>query len=300
MTALLAVELRRFMARRLVRVIVLLAMAGILTGGTVAFFQSSKTDVPPDMQVQVGPGGMTQCFSENFGMSGRPREGQTPEEFCDEFASQIGGDPRFHLTSVREAWLGVGAQLIVIAWLLGASFVGAEWHLGSITTLLTWEPRRGRVFVAKLVACVVLVYLGAVLLEALLGAALLPAAIFRGTTAGADAAWLRDSAGVVGRVGVACAVGAGLGYGLAMIGRNTAASLGVGFGYLVIVENLVRGFRPQLRRWLLGDNIAAFLGGAQDNVIPGRSALEAGIVVAAYAAVALLLGWSFFRRRDVT
>jgi hypothetical protein len=233
-------------------------------------------------------------------MSGQRAPGETPEEFCDGFASQIGGDPRYHLTSLREAWLGVGAQLIIVAWLLGASFAGAEWHSGSMATLLTWEPRRVRVFLSKLVACLVLVYLGAVLAEVLLGGALLPAALFRGTTEGVDARWLADAAGVVGRVGIACASGAALGYGLAMVGRNTAASLGAGFGYLLIVENLVRGFRPQWSPWLLGDNTAAFLGGAQEQVIAGRSVIEAGLVMGLYAGVVLLAGWITFSGRDVT
>ena len=299
MTALLAVELRRFLARRLVRVVAVLIVVGILVAGTIVFFKSSRTQSAPQVDTVVHPNGRVECFGSNFGMSGKPPEGQTPQEFCDEFGSQIEGDPRFHLTSLREAWLGLGAQLIVIGWLLGASFVGAEWHNGTMTTLLTWEPRRARVFLAKMIACFVIVYLGAVLMEALLGAVLLPAALLRGTTTGANAAWLAEAAGVVGRVGLACGAGAVLGYGLAMIGRNTAASLGVGFGYLLIVENLVRGFKPGWSRALLGDNIAALLGGARDNVIAGRSPLEAGLIVAAYAGVAVLAGWTFFRRRDV-
>jgi hypothetical protein len=169
-----------------------------------------------------------------------------------------------------------------------------------MATLLTWEPRRTRVFVAKLLACLVLVYLGAVLMEALLGLALLPAAVFRGSTAGAGAEWLRESAGLVGRVGLACCSGAALGYGLAMVGRNTAASLGVGFGYLLIGENLIRGFRPQWSDWLLVDNTAAFLEGARAQLIPGRSTVEAAAVVAVYSGVALLAGWILFTRRDVT
>jgi hypothetical protein len=202
---------------------------------------------------------------------------------------------------LNAAWLGLGANLIVVAWVLGATFAGAEWHLGSMTTILAWEPRRTRVFLAKLVACLILVYLGAVVVEALLGAALLPAVFFRGTTVGADAEWLRESAGLLGRVGIACSVGAGLGYGLAMLGRNTAASLGIGFGYLVVVENLLRGLRPQWQPWFLGDNTAAFVGGPEEGaLIAGRTLVGSGLVIGAYAAIALLVAWIFFRRRDVT
>lgn len=300
MTALLAVELRRFLARRMVRILALLIVVGILAAGTIVFFKSSRTRTVPAIDVNVIQSRVVECTSDNFSMSGRRSPDETPEEFCDSFASQLGGDPRYHLTSLRETWLGVGAQLIIVAWLLGASFAGAEWHTGSMATLLTWEPRRARVFAAKLVACLVLVYLGAVAAELLLGGALLPAAVLRGTTEDVDAQWVRDAVGLLGRVGVACASGAALGYGLAMLGRNTAASLGAGFGYLLIVENLVRGFRPQWSGWLLGDNTAAFVGGAGEEVILGRSAVEAGLVMGLYAAVVLVAGWISFHRRDVT
>jgi hypothetical protein len=39
---------------------------------------------------------------------------------------------------------------------------------------------------------------------------------------------------------------AGFGFGLTSAGRNTAVALGVGFGYPVIVENVVRGLRPRV------------------------------------------------------
>jgi hypothetical protein len=297
--ALLAVELRRFLARRLMRVMALVAVAGILAAGVIVFVNSSKEPVPVDVHVQTNPDGSVDCFGNGVGAGGPLPEGQTPEEFC---AERIGGqvDKRFELTSTKEGWLALGAQLIIVAWLLGASFVGAEWHSGTMTTLLTWEPRRTRVFIAKLIACIALVYLGAVVLELLLTAALFPSALFRGTTAGADSAWLAESAGILGRVGLACGLGAALGFGLAAIGRNTAASLGIGFGYLVVVENLIRGFRPQWAPWLLGDNIAAFLDGGAGSVIPGRTTIESGLTVAAYATVAVVAAWASFRRRDVT
>lgn len=299
MTALLAVELRRFLARRLMRVLASIALAGILVAGVIVFVNASKDPVAVDVQFEVTGNGEVNCFGNGFGAGGTLPKDQTPEEFCQ---SLIGGqvDKQFQLTEMNEGWLALGAQLIIVGWLLGASFVGAEWHSGTMTTLLTWEPRRTRVLFAKLVACMALVYLGAVVLELLLTAALLPAAVFRGSTAGTDSAWLAESAGIVGRVGLACSLAAALGFGLATVGRNTAASLGIGFGYLVVVENLIRGFRPQWAPWLLGDNIAAFLDGGAGNVIPGRSTIESGLTVCVYAAVAVIAAWLSFRRRDVT
>jgi hypothetical protein len=45
-----------------------------------------------------------------------------------------------------------------------------------------------------------------------------------------------------------------MGASIATIGRNTAAALGIAFGYLAIVENAIRGLRPSWMPWLLGDN----------------------------------------------
>ena len=42
--------------------------------------------------------------------------------------------------------------VVAAAWLLAASFVGAEWHAGTMGTLLTWEPRRLYVLGAKVAA----------------------------------------------------------------------------------------------------------------------------------------------------
>lgn len=301
MTNLIRVEMRRLLARRLVRVVVLLALLGIVISGTVVFFKSHRDATLPVVHAEVvhrGGQDLVRCADGEFGgLMGKPPEGVGPEEFCRDFAGFR--DPRFNLTDLRDAWLGVGTQLLIVAWLVGASFIGAEWHSGTITTMLTWEPRRTRVFLGKLFACLLVVFLATIVLELLLGAALYPAAALRGTTTGADGAWAAESARLILRVGAVCSLTAGLGYGLASIGRNTAASLGGGFVYLAVIESLVRGFKPQWQDWLLGDNIANFLGGARDSVLQ-RSPAGSAVVVAIYCGAAVIAGLALFNRRDVT
>ena len=129
----------------------------------------------------------------------------------------------------------------------------------TVTTLLTWEPRRTRVIVAKATAGVVSVFVLTVLLQLVLGGVLAVDAATQGSTAGADGAWAAEAAGVGLRVALVSSVFAGFGFGIASIGRNTAAALGVGFGYIVIVENLVRGLRPAWAPWLLTENAGLFL-----------------------------------------
>lgn len=303
MTTLVRVEIRRLLSRRLTRVLALLAIAGIVIAGVAIFFKSHRHATGPSVQAHVVERNgqkLVECSLGNLGvMTGELPEGTTPEEFCANSGFRA-PDPRFHLTSLRDAWLGVGGQLIVVAWLLGASFVGADWHTGSITTQLTWEPRRTRIIVAKLLACVGVVFVATILLELLLGAALVPAAVFRGTTAGADGAWFADNLRLLLRAGAVCAFGSIIGFGLASIGRNTAAALGVGFVYLVVLEGFLRAWRPNWRAWLLGENVAQFLAGAREVVVPERSVVASGLVVAGYCAIAFAAGLTLFNRRDVT
>ena len=49
---------------------------------------------------------------------------------------------------------------------------------------------------------------------------------------------------------------------VAMIGRSTAAALGVAFAYMLIFENLVRAWKPWSARFLIGENGAMFITGA--------------------------------------
>jgi ABC-2 type transport system permease protein len=214
-------------------------------------------------------------------------------------APGLGGDRHFHLTSLAATFEGTSVILIIGSWLLGASFIGADWHAGTITTQLTWEPRRVRVMTAKLAGCLATVFLLAVVLQLMLGAGLALAAALRGTTEGVDAAWVQRTSGIALRVAALAAIGSAIGFAIASFARNTAAALGVGFGYTFVVENLVRGLRPQWERWLMGDNAVVFITGQTAGMPFQRTILEAGLLLGAYTAVLLIVGVAVFRTRDV-
>jgi hypothetical protein len=146
----------------------------------------------------------------------------------------------------------------------------------------------------------VLVFALTVALQLLLGAALLPAGLLRGTTDGIDPDWLRSLTGVGLRVAAVSVVGATMGLSIATIGRNTAAALGIAFGYLAIVENAIRGLRPNWSPWLLGDNVIVVITNqTQNSPLVGRSALEAATLVASYTLALLAAALFAFRRRDI-
>jgi hypothetical protein len=245
MSRLLWIEVRRFGARRLVRVTTLLALGGIAFGAFIAYTE------------------------------------------------------HFRLATLPDVPLGTALPLVVIGWLLGASFIGAEWHAGTVTTLLTWETRRIRVLLTKAIASVACVFVLTLFLQAVLLGALSAMASFNGSVAGADG-WLTETAAVGVRVSALAAVAAAIGFAFAAVGRNTAAALGAGFAYVVVVENLVRGLKPAWSRWLFGENGGLFLlGPSNDFPDLDRSQLGAGAYLMLVSAILLVVSGLVFRSRDV-
>jgi len=155
--------------------------------------------------------------------------------------------------------VAVAAVGAALAFLVGGTFVGAEWSSRSMVALLFWETRRPRVMAAKL-----LVTLGATaLLGLLVQAAWLGIAAMLQAVAGDDAplpdGFWADLFGAQGR-GVLLTVFAGLlGFGLTNLLRNTGAATGAAFVYLVVLENAVRALRPAWQPWLLTNNAAALV-----------------------------------------
>jgi len=301
MIALLTVEWRRVLARRLVRVSAALAVLAVLAAGAITFLVSRDTDAASVARAQAARQAQVQrCIAGQ--LEGVPADVPADHraEFCEQSFIPPVQDRRFHYEGLPEILVGTSGFAIILGWLLGASLVGAEWHAGTMATLLTWEPRRIRVLVAKLVAAGALVFALAVALQILLGAALLPAGLLRGTTDGIDSDWLRSLGGVGLRVAAVSVVGATMGASIATIGRNTAAALGIAFGYLAIVENAIRGLRPTWSPWLLGDNVIVVITNQTQNApLIGRSALAAAALIACYTLALLAAALFAFHRRDI-
>lgn len=252
MKRLLIVEIKRFFARRLLRVFALVAVLGAALVGVLVFINADAADP-------------------------------------------------FRITELSWIIPVTNAQLSIFTFLLGASFVGAEWRSGSITTSLTWEPRRIRVFFAKTLACVLVVTATILAVSLLVGVSLLPLMLFKGSTAGLDGAWAIElTGGILRSIGVT-ALAAALGLSIASIGRNTAAALGTGFIYLAVLEGLLRSWQPEWAKWLLGDNAGIFLEGTGGGPLySGRSILEAGLIMLFYLSVVMGAAVILFRKRDVT
>src|SRR5918999_5197424 len=144
MINLLRVELRRMLSRRMVLVVMIATIALLVFSGVMTFIQTADDRNFNETAIEAE---IERCArsSQHFG----PDSGIPLSERRAQCEAMVGGDPRFHYTDLEEILLGSSPPFLIIAFLFGASFIGAEWHFGTITTTLTWDPRRIRVLAIK-------------------------------------------------------------------------------------------------------------------------------------------------------
>ena len=311
--SLFAAEVRRGLARRSTRLLVALAVLVIAAMGLLVFTssragvatQAARDDAALDRAAQI-----RDCIASNgFGGEVQILPGQDVQEACEASTGPVDSfvqDKRFKLVDLWPGKAGDGVLsitalfLVIGALMAGATFIGGDWRAGTVGTLLTWEPRRQRVFLAKAAAVTAVSLVIGVLLQALVSTVLLPSALWHGTTDGADADWFQ---GLVGATLRTAAIGAGaalVGYAIAMIGRNTAAALGIAFGYFAVAEPLIRGLKPEWQPWLIGDNSTVVIFGRQLREAPfERTLAEAVLILGAYLLLVLGVSAVSFSRRDV-
>jgi ABC-2 type transport system permease protein len=135
-----------------------------------------------------------------------------------------------------EIYYTAAIVLGLFGFVVGASYVGAEWTSGGMTNLLLWRPQRAQVLGAKLGVALTGVLAMAVVYLFVWTIAFLGVAATAGTigdmTAGDVASFLFACVRVV-LLGV---FGAAVGFAIASMGRHTAMALGVGIAYLLVYE----------------------------------------------------------------
>lgn len=306
MRHLLSSELLRFRSRRLVVVLFIGALIGTAVGCVIAAIES--TPPTPSVLAEARASAereVANCLASDW--SDVDLEGMSLEEFC---RAQFGDATQYmpsHLALVDLPGIleGVASITSIIGVVLGASFVAASWQTGTITTILTWEPRRTRWFASRLLVAYAGVFLIVLVLVAFLSIGIWVVSSFRGSTIGADGSLWRDVVLTCVRIAAIAAVAASIAGAIAAVGRHTSAALGVLFVYAAVVESLIRGLRPLWTPWLLGDNIVTFVSwrSLEVGLFPtGSYTLEpirAGVVILAYTSLVLGLGFTFVRARDV-
>jgi ABC-type transport system involved in multi-copper enzyme maturation permease subunit len=296
-------EIRRMRSRRLLGGLGAIVLLAIAVSASIAFFNSSRDTAAAARAARAERrDALAACERGEFHLPGQDQEGFDRAAACRKVVGRFEApDPRWSYATLPEVLLGVSPLLGILSLVLGASFIGAEWQKGTMTTSLTWEPRRVRLLVAKLGAAALVCFGFALVTQVVLAGALWPVAALRGSTSGLDGTWAREVAGVALRVAVIGSLTAVAGGAIATVGRNTTAALGIAFVYFAVVEGLIRGFRPRWQPWLLGDNAAQFVSNqAAGPAMATKTTLEVAVVLLAYAALLVTAAAVFFTRRDVT
>lgn len=267
MMNLLLVEMRRALHRRVVWTLIVLALVGTVVLGLVAFFDSSGKTL-----AQLRSGGTHPAVMVDWWVAG-------------------GGDGIL---------MSAAIPLLIGGLMGGASVAGAEWRAGTVTTALTWEPRRLRLHAARTISAFSLAAVIAMLLQTLFLTATLPAVVLHGTTEGVTGEWWLSLIGGASRIALLTGATAVLGASLATLGRGTTFALAAAFGWMAIGEGLVRGLKPALQSRLVGENLAIVVTWAQlDGADFTRSqALAVGTLVLYFGLVAAAAA-SSFKRRDI-
>lgn len=206
---------------------------------------------------------------------------------------------------------GVAIFFLVVAVVIGASFMGAEFRFGTVENLLLWEPRRSRVLGTKYLAGFISSALLTALLLSFLSALLYGLANLHGVTDGLDSRFVLDLASTIGRAGLVGGLFFVLSMAVSVIARNTTAAVGVILGWFAISNVVIGVFLKAARPWELFTNAIAFItegdvakpvrlaGNPYDSFVYDHGYLMAGLVTAAWAFVLAGLAALAFARRDV-
>lgn len=318
---LLRAEVRRLLSRRAVVVLLMVGfvLGAVVTGGVLWNGRPISAGDLAQAQVQL---------EQNYGARGLERVERDVAK-CEEQPRRYGGGPGFDCTQLRpspEDFIGrqglrpgslpddlllpLTLLLGLLAVVAGTTFVGAEFASGSMSNLLLFEPRRGRVWTAK-VAAVLLVTLGwaAFVLGATMAVALVAAVTWSDVAWTSTQSWYAAYATVRG---IAVVVAAGVvGVAMTLALRATIATVGLVLGYALVGETLLRAVAQRaVEPWLITSHLIAFLRGrlrlrSYDDFGRRPDVTLLHLQTSAYYLGALLLvllvvSWLTFRRRDVT
>jgi hypothetical protein len=212
--ALLGAELRRFFSRRVLRG----AFAfGIALTTLVLVIQVARSEVSTARQH-----GTTFVFPQTTGTAAVEPAPCTPQSTT----SLIRHDQRLHISRrYSEAVGGAGVAMVLVAFIIGASFVGAEFGAGSLSTQLIFEPRRARVIAVKAIAVGIGLALTTIALLLYLGLLMFAGSSMRGISSGLDASWFAARAGDLVRVASAVALAGIVAYAVTVVARRTVAAV---------------------------------------------------------------------------
>ncbi|HEX8095990.1 hypothetical protein [Jatrophihabitans sp.] len=314
-------EFRRLAARRFTRVIVGLGLIGYLIAIALIWHYHDRVTAADIAQATAQRDQqITQQCQQDETVQGETVQDCTPptaEQFpIDQF---LRNQP-FLPEQIDDYALAVGAATAMVAFLLAASFIGAEWSSKNLVAWLFWEPRRLRVMAAKLVALLSSVLMLAVIAQIVWYGAAKVLVHYRGlpvSTLGPLAAhFWSHVVNAQARAALLVLVTALVGFSLASLMRNSAAALGVAFVYFAVVENVIRAVNRELEPYLFTTNVAAWIANngitvlgkdvynQQEGYVMAReihiSNAHGAVMLLIFAGVATAAAVTTFARRDIS
>ena len=247
-------ELRRLGKRRLTRLVMVLLILGL--GGIVTTFSVASHRIGPaeraaaeveaqrDYERQLGYHRqmITECeaakargerIEERYPPDCGVEHGPVREQFSAEWHLPYQFDFGAEYGNFISVLAGIMA---LVGFLIGASFVGAEWNSGGMMNLLLWRPKRRMVLLTKLGVLLGGMFTATVLLGALWTLAFWLIGRYDGVTGRVTSGvWQSYALTGVRGIGLVLMITA-IAFGLASLGRHTAMALGVAVGVGVIAE----------------------------------------------------------------
>ncbi len=341
---LFTVELKRFWSRRITWLTMVIVGLFMVLGVGIGFTQASSD--PPTGGVVVDQS----CLNAFIGFRDNDNEpefqGMSDDELGRTFCSESDQDRRFFATLILgqsqvQDWSdsrleaertdtvrvggeeyerarfglegivpGISTFLLVIAVVLGGSFVGAEYRSGTVENLLLWEPRRIRVMLTKYGAGLVSAAVVLAIMASWLTGLLLLLARFRGSFQGMEPAFWVDWVAMVGRASLIAGLFFVLAMAIATLAKNTTAAVVALLGWFVVSNILIELLAKWFRQYELFTNAAAFIGqgdvaryvgsGNQQTLVFSHGYWMAAIAVLVWAAVPGAIALAVFRRRDIS
>jgi len=264
---LLMTEMRRAVHRRAVQALIAIALVGCMFAGLIGYLASRGKTIAQLRLAEDTPAVMANWWI---------------------------ADDHIGVLSVGMFFLFLGG------FFAGATVAGGEWRAGTITTVLTWEPRRLRLHGARLASGAILAFVISFGLQVVFLASFVPAVVFNGTANGVDGSFWFNLAVAVARTSLITAGAAILAMSLATAARNTAFAVISMFAWLVVVEGLIRALKPSLSSWLWGETVTTVMGWSRlDDVELARGPLLSAATLAVYLAVIVGGSAISFQRRDI-
>jgi hypothetical protein len=228
-------ELRRFFARRIVRGGFLIAALIVLAAVTIGTVRGK----PATTQTVDKPGAFLVPPGATYVQNPDPFGGRRSFTFAtSDTRTNIGKD----LKNVLE---GTGVAMVFVAVVLGASFVGAEFNVGSLTTQLLFEPRRTRVHVSKAAAVAIGAGVVSLLVSGLIAGSMYVGSELKGVVEGVDGAFWWGRAGDGLRVAATAALAGVMAYSVTLVTKRTSAAIVaffVQFPLLFLIEPTSKPF----------------------------------------------------------